>query len=282
MYYLFRIFYALASIKMLSKLWWIFYYLDFSRKKIVFKNLNIAFPEKSKKEKTEIAKKTYKNFLTFFEDSIEYNKHPQKFNEIETKGEEYLFKAINSQKPIIIMTAHFGNWEILPKFFTTQYKKPIAIIIREIENTKINKFFKKIRGDNEKIKIINRKKSAREVLKTIIKEKRILGVLIDQFTRNEHAPKVNFFKKTAFNPAISKLAKSLNAIIIPAFIYKENDKYTIEFQEGKTFQNSIEEFTQWQATIIENMIKKHPDQYYWFHNRWKDLDIMSHEKITKK
>jgi KDO2-lipid IV(A) lauroyltransferase len=71
MYYLFRIFYALASIKMLSKLYLIVYYLDFSRKKVVFKNLDIAFPEKEKKEKIKIAKNTYKNFLTFFEDSIE-------------------------------------------------------------------------------------------------------------------------------------------------------------------------------------------------------------------
>ena len=54
MYYLFRIFYALASIKMLSKLWWIVYYLDFFRKPIVLKNLDIAFPEKSKKEKNVI------------------------------------------------------------------------------------------------------------------------------------------------------------------------------------------------------------------------------------
>jgi KDO2-lipid IV(A) lauroyltransferase len=272
MYYLFRIFYALASIKMLSKLYLIVYYLDFSRKKVVFKNLDIAFPEKEKKEKIKIAKNTYKNFLTFFEDSIEFHKNPEKFKTINVKGENYLFEALNSNKPIIFMTAHFGNWEILPKFFTTQYKKPIAIIIREIENPKIDKFFKKIRGNNQDIKIINRRKSAREVLKAIIKEKRILGVLIDQFTRNKHAPKVKFFKKTAFNPAISKLAKSLNAIVVPTFIYKENNKYTVEFQEGKIIQGTIEEFTKWQATTIENMIKKYPDQYYWFHNRWKDLN----------
>jgi KDO2-lipid IV(A) lauroyltransferase len=271
MYYLFRIFYALASIKMLSKLWWIVYYLDFSRKKIVLKNLDIAFPEKSKDEKIKIAKNTYKNFLTFFEDSIEFNKNPDNIK-IKIKGEQYFKEALNSNKPIILMTAHFGNWELMPKFIYKKYQTPLAIIMREIENPKINKFFKKIRGNNEGIKTINRKKSAREIIKAIKKENRILGILIDQFTRNKNAPKIKFFQQTVFNPAISKLAKSLNAIVIPIFIYKENNEYIIEFKTGKTFQENIEKFTQWQATEIENMIKKYPDKYYWFHNRWKDLN----------
>jgi len=46
----------------------------------------------------------------------------------------------------------------------------------------------------------------------------------------------------------------------------------LEFKTPKTFdkdKDTIESFTQWQADVIENIIKQHPDQYYWFHNRWK-------------
>jgi len=271
MYYLFRLFYFLASIRMLSKLWFIFYYLDFFRKPIVLKNLDIAFPQKSKKEKTEIAKNTYKNFLTFFEDTLQYEKHPENFN-IETKGEHYLIEAISSNKPIILVTAHFGNWEITPKFIAKKYKKPLAIVMREIENKKINKFFKEIRG-NEDIKLINRRKSAKEIIKALKKENRILGILIDQYTTNQEAPQIKFFTKTRFNPAVSKLAKTTQAIVIPGFCYKDqNKKYVLEFKKPKIFdkeKETIETFTQWQADIIEDMIKKYPSQYYWFHNRWK-------------
>ncbi len=271
MYYLFRIFYALASIKMLSKLWWIIYHLDFFRKPIVLKNLNIAFPEKSKKEKTKIAKNTYKNFLTFFEDTIEFKKNPKKLDEIEVIGEEYILNALKSEKPIILVTAHFGNWEISPKFIVRRYKKPMAVIMREIENPKINKFFKRIRG-NEDIKLINKKRSSREIIKSLLREKRILGVLIDQRTVNKDAPKVDFFIPTKFNPAVSKLAKTTKAIVIPGFSYKKNGKYVIEFKPSKEFKNTntIESFTKWQADVIKDMIKNHPDQYYWFHNRWKN------------
>jgi len=271
MYYLFRIFYILASLKILSKLWWLIYYLDFFRKPIVLKNLDIAFPKKSKKEKIKIAKNTYKNFLTFFEDTIEFKKDSKKFENIEIKGEKYLIEAINSNKPIIFMTAHFGNWEITPKFIYKKYKKPLAVIMREIENPKINRFFKNIRGD-EDIKLINKKNSAKEIVKSLIKEKRILGVLIDQNTNSSTSVKVKFFiENTPFNPAISKLSKSLNAIIIPEFCYKQNDKYIVEFKKPKIFteKDTIESFTQWQANEIEKMIKKYPDEYYWFHKRWK-------------
>jgi len=270
-YYLFRIFYTLASLKILSKLWWIIYYLDFFRKPIVLKNLDIAFPKKNKKEKIKIAKNTYKNFLSFFEDTIEFKKNPKKFENIEIKGEKYLIEALNSNKPIILMTAHFGNWEITPKFIYKRYKKPIAVIMREIENQKINKFFKKIRGD-ENIKLINKKNSAKEVVKSLIKEKRILGVLIDQNMNSDKAVRVKFFiENTPFNPAVSKLAKSLKAIVIPAFCYKANNKYILEFKKPKTFteKDNIKDFTQWQANEIEEMIKKYPDEYYWFHKRWK-------------
>ena len=271
MYILFRIFYLLASVKLLGKSWWIFYYLDFFRKPIVFKNLEIAFPQKSKKEKIKIAKETYKNFLTFFEDIIDFNKHPEKLNEIKVKGEENIFNAINSDKPIILMTAHFGNWEIAPKYINTKYHKPMAVIMREIENEKINQFFKRIRG-NEDIKLINKNNSSREIIKALLKEKRMLGILIDQRISNSNAPIVDFLIPTKFNPAISKIAKSTKAIVLPVFCYKKENNYFLEFKIPREFKDtSIEEFTQWQAKEIEEMIKKYPSQYYWFHDRWKEI-----------
>jgi len=270
MYYLFRLIYFLASCKILSKIWWVFYYLDFIRKPIVFKNLDIAFPNKTKKEKTKIAKETYKNFLSFFEDIVEIDKNPDKLNNIKIINEEFLLNALNSNKPIILLTAHFGNWEISPKVIYKKYKKPMAAVMREFENPKINAFFKKIRS-NEDIKLINKKSSSREIIKALIKEKRILGILIDQKTHNPQAPIINFFIPTKFNPAVSKLAKSTKAIVIPGFSYKQEDSYILEFKEPRAFKDgdTIEEFTSWQAKIIEEMIKLYPSQYYWFHDRWK-------------
>jgi KDO2-lipid IV(A) lauroyltransferase len=268
MYYLFRFFYFLASLKLLSKLWWFFYLIDFKRKPIVKKNLSIAFPKKSKKEINKLAKKTYKNFLEHFEFIVALNKNPKLLNQVTIKNEELFKKAINSKKPLIIMSAHFGNWEIGPRLIAQ--KIPLAAVMREIENPKINKFFTKIRS-NQNIKIIYKKRSAKEILKAMLKEKRAIGILIDQRTSNKQAPVVDFFVPTQFNPAISKLAKATNAIVLPAFSYKKEGKYVLEFKKPREFKDTtIEEFTQWQADVIKEMIINHPDEYYWFHDRWKN------------
>ena len=57
------------------------------------------------------------------------------------------------------------------------------------------------------------------------------------------------------------------------FSYSENGKYYLEILEPKEFSenDTIESFTQWQANIIENMIKKYPSEYYWFHKRFKNI-----------
>ena len=265
MYYLFNFIYFLGEKKLLSKFWWLFYYLDFFRKKIVFKNLDIAFPNKTKKEKIKIAKDFYKHIATSFEDIIEFNKNPK---EIKIVNEEIIKNAINSKKPIIIMSAHLGNWEIAPRIIAKKYI-PMAAVMREIENPQINRFFVKVRG-KEDIKVIYRKKAAKEIIKALLKEKRALGILIDQYTKNKNAPIINFLKPTRFNPAISKIAKATKAIVIPTFSYKKDNEYILEFKEAKEFSGSIESFTQWQADIIKEMIEKYPSQYYWFHNRWKE------------
>ena len=267
-YSLFKALYYLGKKQYLHKVWWFFYYFDFWRKKIVFKNLDIAFPKKNKHEKIKIAKNFYKNFLKFFEDAILFNKNPNLLN-IEIKNQAFLEEVLKLNEPIIFVTAHFGNWEILPKYISYQYKRPIAIVMRKIDHPKIEDFFKEIRGDNN-IKII-KKNDIKETVKALKKEKRLVGILIDQYISNKKNPEIIFFKKTRFNSAVSRLSKSLNAIVLPVFVYLEEDKYIIEFKKYRKFENTtIEEFTKWQANIIENIIKKYPDQYYWFHNRWKD------------
>jgi len=267
-YYLFKVLYFLGKKQYLHKIWWFFYYFDFWRRKIVFKNLDIAFPKKDKKEKIKIAKNLYKNFLKFFEDAILFDKNPNLLN-IEIKNKVFLEEVLKLNEPAIFVTAHFGNWEILPKYISYQDKRPIAIVMRKIDHPKIDEFFKKIRGDNN-IKIL-KKDDIRGIVRALKKEKRLVGILIDQYISNKKEPEITFFKKTKFNSSVSRLSKSLDTIVLPVFIYLEKDKYIVEFKEPKRFENTtIEDFTKWQANTIEDMIKKYPDQYYWFHNRWKD------------
>ena len=127
-------------------------------------------------------------------------------------------------------------------------------------------FFMNIRA-NEKVTLLY-KHSAKEVIK-FLNQKVPVGILIDQNYNRTKTQVKFFYEHTFFNDAISKLARRTNAYVLPVFCYLENDKYIIEFKNPKQYFGDIKEFTQWQASLIEEMIKKYPDQYFWFHKRWK-------------
>jgi len=277
LYYLFIVFYFFVKYtpKPIKKPILYFFYLfvwnfDFFRKKVVLKNLEIAFPEKTEKERIQIAKQFYKNFIFYISDIIETMNTPKEELEqnIEIKGKEYLESALKEGKPVVFMTAHFGNWELAPKIIGAFYT-PIAILMREFENKKLGEFFKKSRNSFNNF-TINKRSSAREIIKAV-KNGYSIGILIDQHSTADKAEKITFFnQEVTFNRAISTLAKKFKMTIVPVFTYKENEKHIIEFLEPqKIGDKSIHEFTEWQGKVIEEMIKKHPSEYYWFHKRFK-------------
>jgi len=279
-YYLFLIFsFVVKHTPKKIKYWilsffaWFIWTFDFFRKKIVLKNLEIAFPEKTEKEREKIAKEFYKKFVFYMASIIEsLDISIDELKKIKVIGEEYLSQAKNSNKPIVFVTAHFGNWEIVPKIVGGVYKIPSVVLMREFDNPKLGEFFKKSRNSFN-ISTLNKKSSAREIVKAF-KEGKALGVLIDQHSNSDKAVEVDFFdKKVKFNRAVSTLAKKFKAVIVPMFSYEKDGEYYLEFLEPKEFgkNDTIESFTQWQATLIEEMIKKYPSEYYWFHKRFKNI-----------
>ncbi len=277
LYYLFYTFYILIKYTpdflkkyILNLFYFLAYHLDFFRKKVVLKNLEIAFPNLSEKERKKIAKQFYKNFVFYMADmveSLEISKE-ELANKVKIIGEENINKALKSGKPVVFMTAHFGNWEVAPKVIGAFYTK-LTVLMREFDNPKLGEFFKKSRNSFN-ISTLNKRASARDIIKAL-KNGNALGVLIDQHSKSQKAEKVLFFnQEVAFNKAVSTLSKKFGAIVVPFFTYTQ-DKYVVEFLEPRSIgeNESIHNFTQWQANIIEEMIKKHPSEYYWFHKRFK-------------
>jgi len=279
-YYLFLVFYFVVKyipkkLKniILNCFAWLIWNLDFFRKKIVLKNLEIAFPEKSEEERTKIAKEFYKKFVFYMAGIIEnLDISINELKKIKVIGEKNLIKAKNTKKPIVFMTAHFGNWEVVPKIIGGIYETPMVVLMREFDNPKLGEFFKKSRNSFN-ISTLNKKSSARDIIKSF-KQGKALGILIDQHSKSDTAIDVEFFnKRVKFNRAVSTLAKKFGAIVVPMFSYEKDGEYHLEFLEPKEFSknDTIESFTQWQASIIEEMIKKYPSEYYWFHKRFKNI-----------
>ena len=117
--------------------------LDRKRKKYVFANLNLVFPQMDENEKKNLARKFYRNFVKNFFDFVKHRNITlnELKNIVEFEGLEKIEKYLN--KPVIFITAHYGNWEMIPLIMSGIFNIPVTIVVRSLDNKFLNKFFKK-------------------------------------------------------------------------------------------------------------------------------------------
>ena len=195
-----------------------------------------------------------------------------RFNEshIKIKGKENIYENLKNNKPVIFVSGHFANFELMAMEITKMNIK-LASIYRPLNNKFLNPFMEHIREKyvcNKQIKKgIN---GVREVIDYLKKDYSI-ALMIDQ--RVSEGEKINFFGKEALTTTLpAQLAKKYNLDIIPVYIERvKNNNFLIEFQKPvnpKNFGNKLE-LSKELNKVLEKMILKNPGQWIWSHNRWK-------------
>ena len=264
--------------KMLAKfLAFAFMKLKKKRFHVVMTNLNLAFGEtKSKEEKLEIAKKCYYNFAKYLGINFILNQNTTKqkiLKQVVFKNEHFLLDAIRSGRPIIVTTAHFGQWEIFGLAVAAHFG-PSSVLGRRLDSSVMDKILKANRAQFD-VELIDKDGGAKDILKAL-KARRIVGILVDQNTAPKDGIKVQFFGKDVLHtPAASVLAQKTNALIINAFIYQKGENLNeICFEEPidiSTFdkEEAVQKATQMQCSACEEMVRARPEEYFWFHQRFK-------------
>ena len=244
---------------------------------IVMTNLDLAFGEtKTKEEKLEIAKKCYYNFAKYLGINFILNQNTTKQKILEKvvfKNEHFLLDAMKSGRPIIVTTAHFGQWEIFPLAVAAHFG-PSSVLGRKLDSSVMDKILRANRAQFD-VELIDKDGGAKDILKAL-KARRIVGILVDQNTAPKDGIKVQFFGKDVLHtPAASVLAQKTNALIINAFIYQKGENLNeICFEEPidiSTFdkEDAVQKATQMQCSACEEMVRARPEEYFWFHQRFK-------------
>ncbi|WP_459815493.1 lipid A biosynthesis lauroyl acyltransferase [Campylobacter concisus] len=264
--------------KMLAKfLAFAFMKLKKKRFHVVMTNLNLAFGEtKSKEEKLEIAKKCYYNFAKYLGINFILNQNTTKqkiLEQVVFKNEHFLLDAIRSGRPIIVTTAHFGQWEIFGLAVAAHFG-PSSVLGRKLDSSVMDKILRANRAQFD-VELIDKDGGAKDILKAL-KARRIVGILVDQNTAPKDGIKVQFFGKDVLHtPAASVLAQKTNALIINAFIYQKGENLNeICFEQPidiSTFdkEDAVQKATQMQCSACEEMVRARPEEYFWFHQRFK-------------
>ena len=244
---------------------------------VVMTNLNLAFGEtKTKEEKLEIAKKCYYNFAKYLGINFILNQNTTKqkiLKQVVFKNEHFLLDAMKSGRPIIVTTAHFGQWEIFGLAVAAHFG-PSSVLGRKLDSSVMDKILRANRSQFD-VELIDKDGGAKDILKAL-KARRIVGILVDQNTAPKEGIKVQFFGKDVLHtPAASVLAQKTNALIINAFIYQKGENLNeICFEEPIDIsmfdkEDAVQKVTQMQCSACEEMVRARPEEYFWFHQRFK-------------
>ena len=241
-------------------------------KKTIYKNLKRAFPMINDNEIKKISKNMWSNYGRIFSDYMHLkNFRSSKLDKyLIFNGKKILEKINDDKKPVIFISGHFNNFELM----AMQIEKSgvsLAAIYRPLNNIFINKIIEPLRRKYICKKQIKKGISGlREMLK-LYKKGYSVAMMIDQ--RVSEGIKSNLFNFPALTTTVpAQMIKKFNCKIIPVYT-KRIDKFNYEINIGEPLSISsdqtIQEITDNLNLCLENMIKKNPDQWIWSHNRWK-------------
>ena len=242
----------------------------FKSKKVIEKNL-INFSRKVVNvNKKNITNDMWKNYGKTFIEYIFLDIFKKNNSHMQLMNEEILLRISEERKPVIFISGHFANFELMSMEITKKNIQ-LATIYRPLNNFFLNPFMEYLR---KKYVCKNQiKKGINGVRESIgyIKKNYSIALMIDQ--RVSEGEKIDFFDRPAFTSTLpAQLAMKFNLDIVPVYIERDqNDNFTIEFKNRINPSNFENKFilTKELNNVLEKMIIKNPNQWIWTHDRWK-------------
>lgn len=246
----------------------------YSRLKLAADNLRKSFPSMSETQVRLTIRKCWENLGGL---AAEFVRLPAMTDhEIETLAEahglEQIRKSYAEGKGVIILTGHYGLWELGAKFWPWSGFN-IAVVARRIKNPFVNEYINRVRSSHGARVILSRD-AVRESIRWL-KAGNAVAVLIDHRVA-EGSLNVPFLGRPAATTALpALLALKYNVPVHPARCWRENGKVFIRVEPAMDFsdlgkaESDIAEATLRMTRVVETWIRERPEAWMWIHNRWK-------------
>lgn len=234
-------------------------------------NLKLAYPELPEPERRQLALKVFEHFgmvaTDFMRTSSRTDQEVQANMEVE--GREIVDHVLEQGKGMLVVTAHFGNWERFAQFARTQDKEIFAVA-RDLDDAKAHADVQRLR-ELTGLTVISRGNAARTMI-SLLRENKIVALLPDQNCSESFLPFFGHPTGTVLGPATISLRTG--APLVPAFCARIGPgKYkTIVWppiEPTPDIENKVEALSRAMNEAIERMIRLYPEQWLWFHDRWK-------------
>lgn len=252
-----------------EKLAQVLYRLDKKHRERTKANLALAFPEWSSEKREETARDVYMHFGRVTADVMRTPlRTVEEVNSAEVIGRENLESAYAMGKGVLIVTAHYGNWERFAHWFTVN-GYTLNVVARDANQGAVTQKINLIRAQAG-AEVMSRGNAARAILSKL-KTGDLVGILNDQNNGDCFVPFFGHPCGTALGPAVMHLRTG--APIIPCYFTRLGPgQYRAEFHEavdGDAFDRDQIRITARINEVLESQIRKHPEQWLWLHDRWK-------------
>lgn len=245
------------------------------RRKLVLKNLNIAFGDtKPLAEKKRLGRLSIYHFLlTGFE--FLRSRHHDIAGDIEIENPEHLRTALAEGKGVYILCFHMGNWEAMGAKITRAFA-PANVVVKKVGGAGVDRFVTETRMQNGFIPLQRKKKGdGYRLIKEALSRGELIGFVMDQARPGE--PKYPFFGTPAkTNTSLAAIWLKNPAPIVPSYIVRNKiGNHTIKFFPALNLpvtgdsERDVKDLSILFNQEVETHVRAQPDQYLWMHNRWK-------------
>jgi KDO2-lipid IV(A) lauroyltransferase len=244
------------------------------RSRDVRRALQRAFPEASQPERARILKGIYRNFARTGVELMRLlgGRHRDLIERIRFEGWEHVEEALRQGRGLLLLTAHTGNWELAGAGLATRHPA-MNVIAKEIKNALLDRWWRNTRirlGMNP----LPSRGSFRASL-AALRDNQFVVFMLDQNMIDTEGIFVDFLNEPACTtPGLAYLAAVSRAPVVPGFSLRRGNTHLVRCYPliqppPRRDPDSIREATQHYTRVIEQVVRAEPEQWIWFHRRWR-------------
>lgn len=252
------------------------YVLTPRRRRIALVNLTLAFPDVASTTRRRLCRRSYQHFGVMLMELAALLARPleETLAGIRIAGLEHVRSAMRQHGRVLLLTAHLGNWELLPAVCRlTPYR--LSVVLRPLDAPWLDRLATRLR-ERSGVELIDKRAALRPVLRALA-HGGMVGILLDQNAARREGVFVPFFGRTASTSrSLAVLALRTGTPIVPAFIRREDGgthrvvvEPALPLPPPGDLETAIVALTARCTEAIEAAIRETPEQWLWMHDRWR-------------
>jgi KDO2-lipid IV(A) lauroyltransferase len=256
---------------------WAVYVLHVRLRQVGMRNLAIVFPERSEAERARILRGEFASLGRQLAEVCHFPKYTRENVEqvVVYDGLENYERAHARGKGVLFLTAHFGGWE-LSAFTHSLHGHCMHVVVRAMDNVYLDRLIRRYRTMHGN-QIVEKDDFVRGLL-AAMKAGEVVGILMDTNMTPPQGIFVDFFGIPACTASgLARIALRTDAAVVPTFTiwdaqlkkYRLRFDPAVELMRTGDIEADIQANTQKFTTIIEEYVRKYPEQWLWVHRRWK-------------